>query len=145
MCDETFASKDSAMKHRKEAHKEKVRQCIYFIAGKCNYSDKLCWFIHDESKKNHLDEMNDIKCKHFDEGFKLRSEFMHHRKKHHPDIVPSCTNFLNGNCEYLSCWFKNSEHEELPKEQNFITNLKSLMEKFAERLLQIEQILSKLA
>ena len=28
-CDETFASKDSAMKHWKEAHKEKVRQCIY--------------------------------------------------------------------------------------------------------------------
>ena len=56
-CDETFASKDSAMKHWKEAHKEKVRQCIYWI-------------------QNHLDEVNEIKCKHCDEGFKLRSEFM---------------------------------------------------------------------
>ena len=28
-CDETFASKDSAMKH----WKEKVRQCIYYNAG----------------------------------------------------------------------------------------------------------------
>ena len=28
-CGQTFASKDSAMKHWKEAHKEKVRQCIY--------------------------------------------------------------------------------------------------------------------
>ena len=70
---------------------------------------------------------------------------MQHRKKRHADIFPPCTNFPNGNCEYLSCWFKNSKHEELPKEQNFITNLKSMMEKFAERLLQIEQILSKLA
>ena len=65
-CDETFASKDSAMKHRKEAHKEKVRQCIYYNTGKCDYSDKLCSFIHNDSKKSHLDEVNEIKCKHCD-------------------------------------------------------------------------------
>ena len=36
VCDEIFDIKEGVMKHWKSAHKEKVRQYIYFTAGKCN-------------------------------------------------------------------------------------------------------------
>ena len=123
--------------------KEKVQPCIYYTAGKWNYGDKPCWFIHDKSKTNSLDEVNDIKCKHCDKVFKIRSEFMQHRKKDHAELVPVCTNFLNGNCQYVSCWFKHLEHKQPPKDQNITKNLEDMLEKFGERLLLIEQILSK--
>ena len=51
-CDETFDTKDNVMKHRKKAHKEKVRQCIYFSVGNCNYDDDSCWFNHSKSGKS---------------------------------------------------------------------------------------------
>ena len=37
------------MKHQKNAHNEKVRQCTYFNAGKYNYRQYLCWFNHNEA------------------------------------------------------------------------------------------------
>ena len=42
----TFDNKKPVMKL---AHNEKVRQCTYFNAGKCNYRQYLCWFNHNES------------------------------------------------------------------------------------------------
>ena len=47
-CNKTFDTKKAVMKHQKNAHKEKARQCTYFNGGKCNYRQYLCWFNHNE-------------------------------------------------------------------------------------------------
>ena len=64
---------------------------------------------------------------------------MQHRKKYHSELVPMCSNFQSGNCEYLSCWFKHNENEEYMKDQDISTNIVDMMEKFAGRLSKIEQ------
>ena len=138
-CDETFETKDEVMKHRKKAHKEKVKQCIYFSAGKCHYGDELCWFNHSKSNQNPLDTESEIKCKHCDKTFKLRAEFMKHRKRYHPDFVPVCNNFTNGNCEYPTCWFKHNENEDLFIKQNDSKRFEDILENFSGRLTKIEQ------
>lgn len=48
-CNKTFDTKKAVMKHQKNAHNEKVRQCTYFNGGKCNYRQYLCWFNHNEA------------------------------------------------------------------------------------------------
>ena len=128
-CDETFETKDSIMKHRKQAHKEKVKQCIYFSAGNCNFDNDSCWFDHSKTGKSLLNDDSEIKCKHCGKRFQLRSEFMQHRKKHHTEFVPMCTNFQSGNCEYSLCWFKHNENEESTKDQDISENIVDMMEK----------------
>ena len=64
---------------------------------------------------------------------------MQHRKKHHTEFVPMCTNFQSGNCEYSLCWFQHNENEESSKDQDISENIVDMMEKFAERLSKIEQ------
>ena len=95
-CDETFSTMDSVMKHRKQAHKDKVKQCIFFVEGKCEYGDTLCWFIHKIDRQ--IQEATELKCKHCEKTFKTRSTFMKHRKSEHSESVPACKNVLNGAC-----------------------------------------------
>ena len=111
------------MKHRKKAHKEKVRQCIYFSVGNCIYDDDSCWFNHSKSGKSLLNDDSVINCKHCGKRFKLRSDFMQHRKKYHTELVPMCTNFQSGHCEYSSCWFKHYENEESIKDKDISENM----------------------
>ena len=66
---------------------------------------------------------------------------MQHRKKHHSETVPVCTNFVNGHCEFSACWFKhtNNEDEELSNNENITKDFADKMEKIAERISRIEQ------
>ena len=64
---------------------------------------------------------------------------MQHRRDYHSEKVPVCTNYLNGNCEYSSCWFKHSQTDEVKTDQNLTINLVDMMEKFAEKLSKIEE------
>ena len=64
---------------------------------------------------------------------------MEHRKMYHSERVPLCKNFLNGNCDYPSCWYKHTEHEEMNSDQNITKNLVDMMEKFTEELSEIKQ------
>ena len=59
---------------------------------------------------------------------------MQHRKKYHTELVPMCTNFQSGHCEYSSCWFKHYENEESRKDKDISENIVDMMEKFAGRL-----------
>ena len=127
------------MKHQKNIHNEKVKQCIYFSTGRCHYSDESCWFNHQNSSKNVIDEDSVIKCKHCEKIFHIGREFMQHRRDYHSEKVPVCTNYLNGNCEYSSCWFKHSQTDEVQTDQNITINLVDMMEKFAEKLSKIEE------
>ena len=112
-CDETFENIDSVMKHQKKTHTEKVKQCILFSEGKCEFGDALCWFLHEEDGSISLHEATQIKCKHCDKAFQTRSSFMNHRKEEHSENVTPCRNFLNQACVYGSsrCWFRHSEPE----------------------------------
>ena len=62
-CDETFATKDGVMKHRKRSHLEKVKTCIFYSQGKCDHGDE-CWFIHDtKSRDNQSEETDRLNCR----------------------------------------------------------------------------------
>ena len=74
-CDDSFNSKDRLMKHQKEMHKEKVKQCIFFSAGHCDYSDELCWFNHEKVSNVSLKEAY-LNCRICNKKFNIRSEFM---------------------------------------------------------------------
>ena len=68
---------------------------------------------------------------------------MSHRKVEHSDSVQTCRNFLKGICEYISCWFKHTETEnlnqnEVLKDPKTIEKLFEMMEKLTHRLIQIE-------
>ena len=68
-CDETFDTMDSAMKHRKQVHKDKVNHCIFFMEGKCEYGDALCWFIHEVDSYIPFQDATELKCKKCDKLF----------------------------------------------------------------------------
>ena len=67
---------------------------------------------------------------------------MNHRKDDHSEIVPICTNYLNGSCEFVSCWFKHSEtlneKTNTMENENLTEKLVNMMEKFVERLTIME-------
>jgi glycerol-3-phosphate dehydrogenase len=96
------------MRYRKEIQTEKVKQCIFLIMEKCDFGNELCWFNHDKASKNSFKETTDLNCKVCNKSFKIRSEFMTHRKLAHSEIVPTCKNNSNGSCEYVNCWFKHT-------------------------------------
>ena len=48
ICNETFESKTSMMKHRKDVHKSVVRRCEQFLKNNCRFHSKFCWFLHEE-------------------------------------------------------------------------------------------------
>jgi hypothetical protein len=146
-CDDSFDNKESLMKHRKEAHAEKVQQCIFFSAGSCDYGEELCWFNHEKISNNPLKAATDLNCKICNKSFKIRSEFMRHRKHDHSETVPPCTNIQNGTCIFgpIKCWFRHTEtvidtaNTNLNLEDQTLTEkLFVLMEKFAQRLEMME-------
>ena len=47
VCNETFNSKSTMMKHRKRNHPGLVRKCSLFIQNNCKFQNDTCWFIHE--------------------------------------------------------------------------------------------------
>ena len=39
-CDDNFKTRNDLMKHRKEAHEEKVNQCSFFLKGNCVHGNQ---------------------------------------------------------------------------------------------------------
>ena len=99
------------MNHRKKAHKDQVSQCIFFMEGKCTFGDE-CWYSHKTDSSKTLTE---YKCKICEEVFKIKSEFMKHRRHAHVESVPLCRDASNGSCQFgkVKCWF-NHQEEEIP-------------------------------
>ena len=48
VCNETFESKSTMMKHRKRNHPGLVRKCSLFTQNNCKFENDACWFIHEE-------------------------------------------------------------------------------------------------
>ena len=151
-CGENFQTKRDLMSHRKTTHIEKVKLCSYFGEGKCNFGDE-CWYNHSISGSNN--DNTELKCRICDKMFVNRNDFMHHRKKEHTKNVPFCKNALKGSCHFgvKNCWFNHNENdisninengsgENLnDMNQEMIGKLFEMMEKFTQRIVQIENII----
>ena len=51
-CVEQFTSKWNLMTHRKYIHLQTVAMCRNKLEGKCDYSDEMCWWNHNDNKSN---------------------------------------------------------------------------------------------
>ena len=103
-CDQIFANVANLMKHKKVKHREKVAFCQHFNAGGCPFNDIKCWFLHIRNNET-------FECNICNETFKSKTNFMHHRKLEHSEMVQICKN--NEYCVFKrSCWFK---HEHIDK------------------------------
>ena len=78
------------MQHKKAFHKEKVNVCWNFSAGKCDFGDELCWFIHCENSEEK--RFKEIKCSTCENVFDNVNNFMQHNKREHRDKVQKCKN-----------------------------------------------------
>ena len=104
-CREEFHIKSELMMHIQNQHPEKVKQCVFFIEGKCTFGNE-CWFSHDQSKP-----LEEFKCAICESKFTSKFDLMHHRKKEHGRKVPKCKNEKNGCCQFgpKFCWFIHTE------------------------------------
>ena len=75
-------------------------------------SASASWYSHKNDSRKILPE---YKCKAFEEDFKVKSEFMKHRRHEHVESVPLCRDASNGSCQFgkVKCWF-NHQEEEIP-------------------------------
>ena len=133
------------MVHRKKAHVEKVRICKFFAEGHCERASD-CWFRHDKTAET---DAKEFKCSLCDKSFKIRYDFMHHRKNAHPEIVPECKDSY-GTCKIgvTKCWFIHNDREmdngnyiienTHDKNQEMIEKLFDMVEKFTERIVHLE-------
>ena len=145
-CGDKFSTKGDLMIHRKEAHKEKVNQCRYFTAGNCVFGDESCWYSH--SRSNTDTSLSEFKCTICEKSFKIRSDFMHHRKEDHIKNVPICIDSVNGICRFGTgnCWYNHNEMKMINQNQNtqnsifqnqaVIEKLFDMMEKFTQHVVQ---------
>ena len=49
-CDETFATKNEVMMHRKDKHSKTVKSCTKFENQTCKNTEATCWFKHNEAE-----------------------------------------------------------------------------------------------
>jgi hypothetical protein len=66
------------MMHREELHMEKVGPCRFFLEGKCDRRDADYWSSHEMNKSGK--NLQEYTCSFCGKVFKMRSDFMHHRK-----------------------------------------------------------------
>ena len=147
-CDDSFTTKKDLMKHRKEAHEEKISPCSFFLEGKCVHGNQ-CWYSHENDPSKLVPE---YRCQHCEIVFRFRFEFMQHRKQHHLETVPICRDTLSGTCQFgtVKCWFIHDETEsskenrntEYPKNDNLnqevIVKMFNMMENFTKRIMDLE-------
>ena len=134
-CSETFQTKRLLMEHKKEHHKDKVNACWNFSSGKCEFGDNLCWFLHSETLECSRKEN---KCTICGKVFANKSDYMHHRKIEHAEIVQMCKN--TNSCPYQNCWFR---HQPKIEKEDITEKILSMMEKFTQRIVILENIVNK--
>ena len=140
-CGNHFKSKGDLMIHRKKAHEERVSQCSLFLEGKCTFGEE-CWYSHKNNSRKTLAE---YKCKICEKVFKVKSEFMKHRRNEHIESVPLCRDASNGTCHFgnMKCWFNHEDVENLNENgnnvnQEVVDKIFDMMENFTQRILEIE-------
>ena len=136
------------MAHRKKAQPKAIKLCRFFKIGACDFKDEVCWFSHEENKNSSIPQtLTKYKCGFCEEIYHKKSEFMKHRKTKHIEQVPVCRDGTWCNMGER-CWYKHSEHEvndenkeERETSQNMMKRIFDLMEKYGERIANIENML----
>ena len=107
ICAEVFEEKANLMIHRKIKHASLVAQCKNYEEGKCTFTSKSCYWIH-EPKVSRSDNCHCYVC---GKSFKTKSEMMGHRKQYHANVVRLCSKFTEGKCPFQDefCWFIHSQ------------------------------------
>lgn len=144
-CGNFYKTKGDLMIHSKRAHPEKVKPCRNFLEGTCDFSDNDCWYKHDETERKSPHSFTCSICK---KVFKLRSDYMSHRKKKHIEIVPKCRSAETCHFGISNCWYNHSELNDSKEENMDISNednnkkilekLFDMVEKMTERIVQLE-------
>ena len=110
--------------------------CLYFAQGSCEFSDEFCWYQHETKASPLAQSLKKFKCSLCGQTFNLKSNFMKHRKREHPQHISICQTYNKFGNE--NCWYKHvdkqSEIEEIIDDNpELITRIFVMMEKFAER------------
>ena len=106
ICRKPFDVKSDLMYHIKVNHKKNMPLCKYFQYGNCHFSDAKCWYIHEKEDE----VIKTFKCGYCCKDFKLKSEFMLHRKTEHNDSVKMCINYKYEKCHFKeNCWYNHKE------------------------------------
>ena len=144
LCGWKLKSKRELMVHRKEKHLQSVRMCLFYSKGDCDFSDEDCWYQHKTQESSLAQPLKEFKCSLCGQTFNFKPDFMKHRKTEHPNNISFCKTYNNGTCNFGSekCWYKHvekqTEVEEIDDNNEMITRLFDMMEKFAERFELIE-------
>ena len=125
--------------HLKTMHPGTVRTCKFFLLGKCDFPENVCWFMHTKSSTTLSPQtLKEYKCGICENVFLHKTDFMKHRKKVHTQFVPECRDNVNGACRYekIGCWYMHEDTEDSPHQEssNMMTRLFEMMEKFTERM-----------
>ena len=101
-CGETFNDKRDLMNHRKCMHPSTVAPCRNKLAGKCDFSDEMYWWSHEQKER---DSHDSFKCYICNELFGSKANMMTHRKADHSSIVRVCNKFKQNACKFQNCWY----------------------------------------
>ena len=122
---------------------EVVKTCPYFLDGCCAFDSKKCWFDHPElSKASSVSrKQKSVKCRFCENFFETKREFMEHRKLEHPEKISACKKEMDGSCRFgvEKCWYAHHiPNQNLNQDPELLNRLFTMMEKFTERIDNIE-------
>ena len=98
----------------KERHPHTIKTCKYFLMGKCDFPESVCWFNHTKDTSSPSPQsLLEFRCGFCDKVYRNKSQFMKHRKSDHEDSVPDCRDFKNECCNFSAneCWFKHGNSQ----------------------------------
>ena len=69
---------------------------------------------------------------------------MHHKRSEHAEIFQMCKNM--NSCPYQNCWFRHEPYksnDQNNEEQEVTEKILSMMEKFTQRIVKLENMMNK--
>ena len=113
------------------------------MLDKCDFPESVCWFVHSKSSTDISPQtLKEYKCGLCGKIFQNKNDFMHHRKQDHRQFISKCRDHVNGSCRRESsvCWYIHEDSNVSPDNEpsDMMTRLFEMMEKFTERMEQIE-------
>ena len=118
VCDRWCQSEKDLNWHMKIHHCKRVKFCGF----ECNFCDKNIdeitkekqiesMDVEESNAKSDTDSDGIFKCDSCDMSFHTKQDLMIHRKKEHIEKVPTCWNYIEGNCLWEnSCWFNHTDN-----------------------------------
>ena len=107
--------------HLKTMHAETVRTCKFYLLGKCDFPENVCWFMHrNPSTAPSSQTLKEYKCGICKNVFLHKNDFMKHRKIDHTQFVPNCRDNENEACrsEKNCCWYIHEDEKEIPHQES---------------------------